>query len=263
MWNYISGFLKINNQNRFAPDISDAEATKFTRTYRSIAQIDRQRVEYLYPRVIEPARFQQYLAEFEGLLRSAKEHGAKVVVVKPPTPARYRDKLPKEAEFDATIRPLLEANGVPFHDLSTALTEDRYFYDTDHLKSHRRDGLHRRAARWAAAPISVSVRRLWPRRRGNAKAVTRLLRSTRAGSCRCRSRRQPRRAVSAMRRGREEGFDEIIKRFPCASFDIGRIGAARDFDMACHRLSEHRADRRSRSTARSRSRAGKFPARAA
>ena len=133
MWNYISGFLKINNQNRFAPDISDAEATKFTRTYRSIAQIDRQRVEYLYPRVIEPARFQQYLAEFEGLLRSAKEHGAKVVVVKPPTPARYRDKLPKEAEFDATIRPLLEANGVPFHDLSTALTEDRYFYDTDHL----------------------------------------------------------------------------------------------------------------------------------
>jgi len=134
---YASGFLKINNANRFAPDVSDAEA-RFPRTYRPIAQIDRQRVDYLYPATIDPVQFQHYLAAFADLIGFARQKGADVIMVKPPTPARYRDKLPKEAEFDATVRGVLETNGVPLYDLSGTVTEDRFFYDTDHLN---RDGV--------------------------------------------------------------------------------------------------------------------------
>ncbi len=101
---YASGFVKINNHDRFRRDISDAELTKFNRTWRAIPQIDRQRVQYLYPAAVDPATFQRYLAEFEKLIDTARERGANVVVVKPPTPPRYRDRLPKEAEFDAVIR---------------------------------------------------------------------------------------------------------------------------------------------------------------
>ena len=130
---YASGFVKINNHDRFKRDISDAELTKFNRTWRAIPQIDRQRVQYLYPAAVDPATFQRYLAEFEKLIDAARERGANVVVVKPPTPPRYRDRLPKEAEFDAAIQRLLAAKGVAFEDLSKSLAEDRFYYDTDHL----------------------------------------------------------------------------------------------------------------------------------
>ncbi len=131
--NYVSGFLKINNENRFTPDLSEAELTRFGRTYRPVAQIDRQRVAYLYPPVIDPVVLSRYLREFEALVELARGHGAKVVVVKPPTPRRYRDRLPNEAAFDAAVGSLLAAKAVPYHDLSTALADDRYYYDTDHL----------------------------------------------------------------------------------------------------------------------------------
>jgi hypothetical protein len=135
---YASGFLKINNADRFARDISDAEATEFLRIYRPIPQIDRQRIDYLYPATIDPVRFRHYLAEFEGLIRFAKQNSTNFIVIKPPTPARYRDNLPKEAEFDATLRSLLMRNDVPLYDLSETITDDRFFYDTDHLN---RDGV--------------------------------------------------------------------------------------------------------------------------
>ena len=130
---YASGFAKINNHDRFKRDVSEAELTRFDRVWRAIPQIDRQRVQYLYPAAPDPATLQRYLAEFEKLIDTARARGANVLVVKPPTPRRYRDRLPKEAEFDATIRGLLSAKGVTFEDLSNALAEDRFYYDTDHL----------------------------------------------------------------------------------------------------------------------------------
>jgi sugar phosphate isomerase/epimerase len=90
-------------------------------------------VQYLYPAAPDAATLQRYLAEFEKLIDTARARGTKVVVAKPPTPRRYRDRLPKEAEFDAAIRQLLGAKGVAFEDLSGALAEDRFYYDTDHL----------------------------------------------------------------------------------------------------------------------------------
>lgn len=130
---YASGFMKINNPDRFQADIGEAEAMRFARTYRPVAQIDRQRVEYLYPRTIDPALFQSYLAMFEDLLQTIRATGASVVAVKPPTPARYRSKLPAEAAFDTAIQAVLARHGARFEDMSTLLQEDRNYYDTDHL----------------------------------------------------------------------------------------------------------------------------------
>jgi hypothetical protein len=135
---YVSGFAKINNGDRFAADVPEAEATKFNRTYRPIAQIDRQRIQFLYPAEIDAARFQHYLGEFESLVGFVRQRGMEMIVVKLPTPPRYRDKLPNEAAFDAAVVPLLTRLGVAYQDLSQAITENPYFYDTDHLN---RDGV--------------------------------------------------------------------------------------------------------------------------
>jgi len=129
---YLSGFYKVNDGDRRVPDRPDAEA-KFDRTYKPVAQIDRQRVAYLYPETIDHAAFRRYLAAFEALIIRAREAGLDVVVVKPPTPARYRDKLPEEPAFDAAIASLLARHEVPLHDLSLTIPEDPFYYDTDHL----------------------------------------------------------------------------------------------------------------------------------
>ncbi len=130
---YVTGFSKINNQDRFAADRSDAELTKFAKTYRPIPQIDRQRVAYLFPAEISHSEFQRYLGEFAGLIDMVETSGGELIVVKPPTPARYRDALPDEPAFDAAVTELLAERGVAYYDFSGALLDDANYYDTDHL----------------------------------------------------------------------------------------------------------------------------------
>lgn len=132
---YVSGFTKINNHDRFAPDRSDAELNKFEKTYRPIPQIDRERVAYLYPPEISDSEFARYLGEFESLIDMVEQHDGRFIVVKPPTPARYRDELPAEDAFDAAIRELLERRGAAYHDFSRSLPDDANYYDTDHLNA--------------------------------------------------------------------------------------------------------------------------------
>lgn len=130
---YVSGFSKINNPDRFERDVPDAERTKFNRTYRPNPKIDAQRVSYLYAPDNDANAFEKYVAEFEALREHVKNAGAEFIVIKPPTPARYRDNLPDEAAFDRKITALLAKSGIAFHDFSAAVTDDVYFYDTDHL----------------------------------------------------------------------------------------------------------------------------------
>ena len=129
----ISGFAKINNQDRFAPDLPESELTRFDRVYRPVAQIDRQRVSFLYPAELDPDIRARYFAALEELIAEAQARGMNVVAIKPPTPPRYRDNLPDEAGFDAAIGALFDEAGVTFRDFSEAVTADEYFYDTDHL----------------------------------------------------------------------------------------------------------------------------------
>ncbi len=130
---YASGFTKINNQERFASDRPDAELTKFEKTYRSIPQIDRQRIAYLYPAELPEEEFRRYLGELGGLADLAAAHGATLLLVKPPTPPRYRDALPNEAAFDAAISTFAAERNLGFTDFSTLLPDDANYYDTDHL----------------------------------------------------------------------------------------------------------------------------------
>jgi hypothetical protein len=136
---YVSGFGKINNPDRFAPDVPEAER-EFTRAYLPISQIDRRRVQYLYPEDPDPEVLVRYGEEFRDLVRMARSHGMEFSTVELPTPRRYRDLLPYESDFDEVIRKLLEEEKIVHHDFSETLPEDMYYYDTDHLN---RDGVLR------------------------------------------------------------------------------------------------------------------------
>jgi len=130
---YVTGFSKINNPNRFAPDINDDEANKFRKIYRPIKQIDTQRLEYLYPKTAEPGAYARYLAAFEDLVRSVRQNNMHMLVVKAPLPERIYRALPNEAQFDRDLKAILDRYGVEFYDYSLVDNEDKYFYNTDHL----------------------------------------------------------------------------------------------------------------------------------
>ena len=135
---YLSGFGKINNEDRFERDLPEAELTKFKKVYRSSPKIDAQRIAYLYPPSSDSAAFDRYFAEFEALADRVAERGGEFIVVRPPTPPRYRDKLPDQNGFDRRLAALAGEKQIPLYDFSASVTEDAYFYDTDHLN---RDGV--------------------------------------------------------------------------------------------------------------------------
>ena len=130
---YLSGIAKINNHGRFDPDVPDSEVERFQRTYRPVPQIDRQRIDFLYPDEIDPAVRARYLAEFEDLIAYVRGRGMDMVVIEPPTPPRYRENLPGEDEFGEIVGDLLAEAGVTYRDFSETVTGDKFFYDTDHL----------------------------------------------------------------------------------------------------------------------------------
>ena len=129
---YVTGFSKINNRERFERDLWEGES-QFDRVYRPSASAVKKRIDYLYPDKTPPAALGRYLEEFSALIALARREGAGVVVVKMPLPPQYRSRLPDEAAFDDAISRLLAARGVSFHDLSQRLGEPRFYFDTDHL----------------------------------------------------------------------------------------------------------------------------------
>lgn len=130
---YVSGFSKINNRQRFRRDIWEGEA-RFDRVHRPSAAADRKRIAYLYPKPApDPAVFSRYLQTFATLTDLARREGVRVVVIKLPVPARFHRQLPSEAAFDGAVSDLLAARQVSFHDFSLAMDEPRFYFDTDHL----------------------------------------------------------------------------------------------------------------------------------
>ncbi|MCG6535710.1 MAG: hypothetical protein L7F78_13675, partial [Syntrophales bacterium LBB04] len=132
-WEYLVGFSRINYADRFQPDITEDEATRFDKTYRPVKQIDMKRIKYLYPDQIDPAFFRRYMAEFADLIRSLKARDIRLIVIKPPIPTRIYRLLPNEAEFDGTLKGILAQNGIEFHDFSLIGNEEKYFFNPDHL----------------------------------------------------------------------------------------------------------------------------------
>jgi len=130
--NYVSGFAKINNRERFELDIWDGEK-QFDRVHRSSAAAVRSRIEYLYPAPPSAATGARYLAEFTALIDRAERAGARVHVIKLPLPAQFRRRLPDEEQFDRKISELLASRALPFHDFTARFDEPQFYFDTDHL----------------------------------------------------------------------------------------------------------------------------------
>ena len=132
---YVTGFSKINNPGRFSED-RPAEAARFDRRYRAVEQIDRQRIEYLYPAGMgdqAQRNLQRYLAEFESLVAGVRSRGLRVVLIRPPLPPRTRALMPDESAFDAALTALAGRTGAELHDLSAAIEDPAMYFDSDHL----------------------------------------------------------------------------------------------------------------------------------
>ena len=132
---YVTGFSKINNPDRFGDD-RPAEAARFDRRYRAVEQIDRQRIAYLYPAAMDDQAqryLERYLADFESLVAGVRGHGVRVVLVRPPLPPRTRALIPDESGFDAALTALAGRTGAELHDLSSAIEDPAMYFDTDHL----------------------------------------------------------------------------------------------------------------------------------
>ncbi len=140
---YVSGFSKINNRDRFQRDMWEGEA-QFDRVYRPSTTAVSKRIAYLYPQPRSETAFARYLQELAAIIATARRHGARVIAIKLPVPAEFRGRLPGEAAFDEAAGRLLASHNVPFHDLSSAISEPRFFFDTDHLN---RSGLKELLAR--------------------------------------------------------------------------------------------------------------------
>jgi hypothetical protein len=132
MLDYVSGFSKINNRERFQRDVWEGEA-QFERAYRPASNAVKKRIDYLYPDKTAPAALARYLEEFSAIIALARKVGVKVVVIKMPVPPRFYMQLPEEAGFDAAISRVLVARGVPFHDFSETTNDPSRYFDTDHL----------------------------------------------------------------------------------------------------------------------------------
>jgi hypothetical protein len=129
---YLTGFSKINDRERFRRDEWEGEA-QFDRAYRPSASATRKRIEYLYPDGTPPDALARRLETFSSLVALARDAGARVVVLRMPVPRQFREALPEEAGFEAALSGLLAARGVPLHDLSATLDDPRFYLDSDHL----------------------------------------------------------------------------------------------------------------------------------
>lgn len=138
---YITGFSKINSQDRFEPDLFDAEGTTFDRSYRPIPQLDRQRMEYLYPpgTTAETLDDLPYWAEFVRLIDDVRARGIDFVIVRTPIPDRIVEMMPGEAEFSARVEELAREKGIELHDFTHVDNDRELFYDSDHLNAEGAD----------------------------------------------------------------------------------------------------------------------------
>ncbi|MGE5094235.1 MAG: hypothetical protein ACM3SO_03795 [Betaproteobacteria bacterium] len=129
---YVSGFSKVNDRDRFARDAWEGEA-QFERVYRTSSSAVAKRIQYLYPDGLTPALRERYLGELAQLLDFARSQGMEAVVVKMPLPDAFRRKLPDEDVFDEALAAMLAPRGIGLRDFSQAIGEPKFYFDSDHL----------------------------------------------------------------------------------------------------------------------------------
>jgi hypothetical protein len=129
---YLTGFSKINNRDRFQKDVWEGEL-QFDRVYRQSATATKSRIAYLFPDSGRDVVLARYMAEFAKLLELAQRHDIGVVVIRMPTPGQFRALLPDESAFDAAMAAVIANHRVRLRDFSAELDESRFYFDTDHL----------------------------------------------------------------------------------------------------------------------------------
>jgi len=129
---YVTGFSKVSNPERFQRDAWEGEA-QFDQVLRPSTSAVKKRIGYLYPEQTSPRALERYLGVLASLVELAQREGMRVVVVKTPVPPGYRSQLPGEAAFDEAVARLLAKHQVLLHDFSGSLGEPRFYFDSDHL----------------------------------------------------------------------------------------------------------------------------------
>jgi hypothetical protein len=129
---YVTGFSKLNNRDRFQKDIWEGEL-QFDRVYRPSATATKSRIAYLFPDSARDGALAQYMTELAKLFEVAQRRNIAVVVIKMPTPGQFRALLPNEPAFDAAIAAETVRRGIGLFNFSAELDEPRFYFDTDHL----------------------------------------------------------------------------------------------------------------------------------
>lgn len=140
---YLSGFDKINRLSNPGVDGSEAELTKFDRTYGPNDRIDDQRVAYLFSDSTSEL-IEGYVGRLAQMAKAAREAGSEFILLQMPVPPRYTSRLPdSHQQVLERVLAMAEAEGVCVIDHTEALPGDENYYDTDHLN---RTGAERYAA---------------------------------------------------------------------------------------------------------------------
>lgn len=129
---YVTGFSKINNRERFQRDQWEGEA-QFERAFRPSSFQLKKRIEYLYPPLASSDLPFRYLAKFADLVALAQQNGMDVTLIETPLPSEFRKARPPDREFSDAIALLVSDRGLAFHDLTEVLPDSSYYFDTDHL----------------------------------------------------------------------------------------------------------------------------------
>jgi len=129
---YATGFSRINDQSRFETDRWDAEA-RFDSAPRPSDAADAARISYLFPDIPSEATVERAFADIEAMVRLARSHGTRIVLVYPPLPERFRTRMPDLSDIETRLAAEAGRLGVSLIDHRTLIPESRYYFDTDHL----------------------------------------------------------------------------------------------------------------------------------
>ncbi len=129
---YVTGFSKINNRERFQRDEWEGEA-QFERVYRPSSSLLKKRIAYLYPPLASSELPFRYLAQFTDIIALAQRDGMQVTLIEMPLPSEFRNAQPQDREFWDAIDLLVSDRGLAFHNFVWVLPDARYYFDTDHL----------------------------------------------------------------------------------------------------------------------------------
>lgn len=129
---YATGFARINDRTRFDADRWDA-MSRFDSAPRPSDAADAARIAYLFPGPPSRTAVDRSMADIEAIIGLARSHGARIALVYPPIPARFRSRMPDLPEIESRIAAMAARLDASLIDHRPLIPEPRFYFDTDHL----------------------------------------------------------------------------------------------------------------------------------